>query len=106
MLTEEYSLLWVGSALLLIVLALRRDVLHELARCLGVHYPPALLLLALLLVVFVASLHFSVIVSRQRRQLERLIEEVAVLSAEIRGLREAQEPPESSPPAGPRERNA
>jgi hypothetical protein len=39
--------------------------------------------------VFVASLCFSVIVSRQRQQIERLIEETAVISAELRDLRAA-----------------
>lgn len=88
-LSEEYSLIWISFSLVLLALALRRDLLHAVAGWLGVHYPPAVLLLALLLVVFVASLHFSVIVSRQRRQIERLVEEVAVLSTEVRGLREA-----------------
>jgi hypothetical protein len=37
--------------------------------------------------VFVASLWFSVIVSRQRQQIERLIEETAILSAELREVR-------------------
>jgi hypothetical protein len=37
--------------------------------------------------VFVALLCFSVVVSRQRRQINRLIEETAILSAELRDLR-------------------
>ena len=51
------------------------------------YYPPVLLLLLLILMVFVALLCFSVIVSRQRRQIHRLIEETAILSAELRDLR-------------------
>ena len=57
------------------------------ARWLGVYYPPAVLLMVLILMVFVASLCFSVIVSRQRQQIERLIEETAILAAELRELR-------------------
>ena len=41
----------------------------------------------LIVMVFVASLCFSVIVSRQRQQIERIIEEMAILSAEVRELR-------------------
>jgi len=48
---------------------------------------PAVLLMVLILMVFVASLCFSVIVSRQRQQIERLIEETAILAAEVRELR-------------------
>jgi len=89
-LTEEYSFLWIGFALLLLVLSLWREILHAVARWLGVYYPPAVLLLALLLFVFVASLYFSVVISRQRRQIERLVEDLAILAAEVREVREEQ----------------
>jgi len=90
-LTEEYSFLWIGFALLLLVLSLWREILHAVARWLGVYYPPAVLLLALLLFVFVASLYFSVVISRQRRQIERLVEDLAILAAEVREVQEVQE---------------
>jgi hypothetical protein len=86
-LTEEYSFLWILSALALLLLSIRRQILDTTARWLGVYYPPAVLLMVLILMVFVASLCFSVIVSRQRQQIERLIEETAILAAEIRELR-------------------
>ncbi len=89
-LTEEYSFLWIGFALLLLVLSLWREILHAVARWLGVYYPPAVLLLALLLFVFVASLYFSVVISRQRRQIERLVEDMAILAAEVREARERE----------------
>ena len=86
-LTEEYSFLWILSSLVMLVLSARREILHTLAAWLGVYYPPMVLLLLLIVMVFVASLCFSVIVSRQRKQIERLIEETAILSAELRDLR-------------------
>jgi hypothetical protein len=89
-LVEEYSLLWVLASLALIGVSLRRDILDNTARWLNVHYPPAVLVLLLILIVFVASLCFSVILSRQQRQIERLIDETAILSAEIRELRKAR----------------
>ena len=88
-LTEEYSFLWILCSLALVVLSLRRQILDTAARWLGVYYPPAVLLMVLMLIVFVASLCFSVIVSRQRQQIERLIEETAILAAEVRELRGA-----------------
>jgi hypothetical protein len=90
-LTEEYSFLWILSALALVGLSLRRDLLDTAAGWLGVYYPPMVLLMLLVVMVFVASLCFSVIVSRQRQQIERLIEETAVLSAELREERAARE---------------
>ena len=87
-LAEEYSFLWIASSLALLAVSIRREILHAAARWLGVYYPPILLVMLLIVIVFVASLWFSVIVSRQRQQIERLIEETAILSAELRELRE------------------
>ena len=89
-LTEEYSFLWILSALALLAVSAKRQVIDTTARWLGVYYPPIILVLLLILMVFVATLCFSVIVSRQRRQIERLIEETAILSAELRELRKNQ----------------
>jgi hypothetical protein len=91
-LTEEYSLLWVLSSLAMLILSVRREILHTVAQWLGIYYPPMVLLLLLVVMVFVASLCFSVIVSRQRQQIERLIEETALLSLELRDMRSARQP--------------
>jgi hypothetical protein len=90
-LAEEYSLLWIVCSLTLVGVAVRRDLLDRAAAWLGVYYPPMVLLMLLIVMVFVASLYFSVIVSRQRQQIERLIEETAILSAEVRAERAARE---------------
>jgi len=88
-LTEEYSFIWIFCSVGLLGLSIWRDSLHAAAHWLGIFYPPALLLLVLFLFVCVASLYFSVVISRQREQIERLVEEMAILSAELR--RERQE---------------
>lgn len=86
-LTEEYSFVWLVCALALLVAALgRRIFLDRVALAIGIYYPPAALLLVLVFFVFVASLSFSVVVSRQRQQIERLIEETALLEARLREL--------------------
>jgi len=86
-LAEEYSALWIVLAVAMIGIALRRDVLDSAARWLGVFYPPAVLVLGLVAIIFVAALSFSVILSRHQRQIDRLIEENAILGAELRELR-------------------
>jgi hypothetical protein len=91
-LTEEYSFVWIACSVLLLVLSLWRGILHVLAAWLDVHYPPAVLLLVLMFFVFVASLSFSVIASRQRRQIERLIEDVAILRTRVRELAGDRDP--------------
>jgi hypothetical protein len=95
-LTEEYSFLWIGCACALLALSLWRNVLDLTAAVLGVHYPPAVLLLVLTFFVVLASLYFSVVVSRQRQQIERLVEDVALLDADVRSLKAASREPVST----------
>ena len=90
-LAEEYSGLWIASALMLIVVSLRREVLDFAAGWLGIYYPPALLVLILVAIIAAASLSFSVILSGQQRQIDRLIEENAIMAAQLRELRESKQ---------------
>jgi hypothetical protein len=86
-LTEEYSVLWVLCGTALLVFSIWRDALHLAAHALGIYYPPAVLILVLVFFVFVVSLSFSVIVSRQRQQIERMIEDLALIDRDLRELR-------------------
>jgi len=86
-LREEYAFVWLIGALGLLGLAVWRNSLDLVARWLGVYYPPAVLLLAVILAVFIVSLYFSVVISKQRQQIERLVEELALLEADVRASR-------------------
>jgi hypothetical protein len=85
-LTEEYSFVWIVCALALLGLSIARRLLDRVALSLGIHYPPAALLLVLILFVFLASVSFSVVVSRQRQQIERLTEDLALLEGRTREI--------------------
>ena len=92
-LTEEYSLIWLAVSCALLAFSLSRNLLHVAARWLGVAYPPALLVLGVVGGGFVGLLYMSVVLSRQRREIERLVEEIGVLSAKVDDLeREARQP--------------
>jgi hypothetical protein len=83
-LSEEYSFFWIVTSAALIVLSLARRALDAAALRLGIRYGPALLLLVLIFFVMIAALHFSIVISRQRRKIDRLIEDVALLEARHR----------------------
>ena len=83
-LTEEYSFVWIALTFGLLGLSVWREALHRVARWLDVAYPPGVLLGALIIAVFIASLYFSVVVSRHRQQIERLVEDMAILAARQR----------------------
>ncbi|PYR77294.1 MAG: hypothetical protein DMF86_09580 [Acidobacteria bacterium] len=91
-LREEYAFVWLVGAAALVVLSIWRNSLNIAANWLGVYYPPAVLLLGVILAVFVVSLYFAVVISKQRRQIDRLVEELALLEAEVRGLQSAAVP--------------
>jgi hypothetical protein len=103
-LVEEYSFLWIACALVMLAVSIWRELLHAAARELGVHDPPNVLLIVLTGVVVVTLLGVSVILSRQRRQIDRLIEETAILAAEVRELRtrESAKAAQDSGPDRPR----
>ena len=86
-LVEEYSFLWIAVAVVVLAISIWRELLHTAARDLGVHDPPNVLLIALTAAVLFALLGVSLILSRQRRQIERLIEDTSILSAEVKDLR-------------------
>ena len=78
-----------------------RELLHTAARDLGVHDPPNVLLIALTAAVLFALLGVSLILSRQRRQIDRLIEDTSILSAEVKDLRSRGENATYAPGSGP-----
>ena len=104
LLAEEYALVWLLGTGVLLLFSISRRVLHALARFLGIYYPPALLVLMLVLFGFVAGLYFSVAISRQRAQIERLVKEVSILAAKAsegeRGTPVGREPAEISTSSG------
>ena len=86
-LSEEYSFIWIVCAIALFALSVWRNLLDLAASALGVHYPPAVLLLVLTFFVVIVSLYFSVVVSRHRKDIEKLVEDVALLDEQVRALR-------------------
>ena len=86
-LAEEYSALWIVGALVLLGASIRRDMIDRTAAWLGIYYGPAVLLLGGIVVVSAVLLWMSVILSRQQTQIDQLIEDTAILSAQLRDAR-------------------
>jgi hypothetical protein len=97
-LTAEYSFIWIVCSVALIGLSLARRQLDQMALAFGIFYPPAALILVLILFVFLASVSFSVVVSQQRQQIEKLIEEAALMDAELRELKDKVSSATTGPP--------
>ena len=86
---EQYSLLWIIAAVVLVLLALFSPTVDRLAHMVGIYYPPAFLFLVAILMILVLQFHFSTVISNLREQNKALIQDVGILEAEVRKLRES-----------------
>ena len=79
-LKEEYSLLWLLACVVVLTVTLWRGALFYLSSLLGVGeftVVPVVVIGAILLLAI--NLHFSVRISKQSEQIQKLAEEVAIL---------------------------
>jgi len=79
LLKEKYSVLWLASALAILVLAIRKHLLDTIAGWLGVSYAPSLLFLVAFLFIMLIILHFSVVISIFHDKNKVLTQEIALL---------------------------
>jgi hypothetical protein len=83
-LSERYALLWLGSALVLLVLSAWANLLNKVSDLLGVAAPVNTLFAVGLGFVLLLLLHFSVTVSRLSEENKLLAQESARLDQELR----------------------
>jgi hypothetical protein len=82
-LREEYILIWLLVALVLIFFTVFRQQLDALAALAGVYYAPSLLFLIIFGGVLVYSLHLSVVLSKQAEQIKTLAQKIAIMEREM-----------------------
>jgi hypothetical protein len=80
-LKEEYSLLWIATALVLLLLSAWYSLLVKVTNLIGGVAPSSTLFFFGLLFVMAMLLHFSVRTSQLERRLTALIQEIGLLSA-------------------------
>jgi hypothetical protein len=89
-LMERYALLWLLSGLVLLGLAIWRNVLEIVAKAIGVFYPPSALFIVAFGFVLLLLLHFSVVVSRLSDQNKLLSQRLALLEERATRPRQGQ----------------
>lgn len=78
-LLERYALLWLFSAIVLLMLAIWRGLLEDIASAIGVAYAPNALFFIAFAFVLVLLLHFSLAVSRLTDQSKALAQRLALM---------------------------
>lgn len=86
-LREEYSLLWLGTAIVMMVVGVWRDLLHGLATTVGIVYPPNLLFLLAALFLLFIQLYFSTVITKLTQENKEIAQQVALLRHDIETLR-------------------
>jgi hypothetical protein len=97
-LLERYALLWLLSALVILVLAVWRGALERVAHAVGIYSPPNALFFIALAFILVLLLHFSAAVSRLADQTKVLAQRQAIVEHSVRELEERR--PEGQPDTG------
>ncbi len=101
-LREEYSLLWLATALALIILSVSRPLLDVLANLVGIYYPPSALFLVAMIFVLGILLHFSTVLTRLTQESKENAQQLALLRWQLEEARKKLDqlsPPSISTPA-------
>ena len=83
-LQERYALLWVATALVLLVFALWRDGLNVLAKTVGIAYPPSALFLIAAVFILAVLLHYSTAISELAERNLMLAQRIALLEQKLK----------------------
>lgn len=75
---ERNSMLWLGGALLILILSLAPNTLIIIAELVGVDYPPTLLFLFVSIAVLLIILQQSIQISKLQERLNELTQQMAI----------------------------
>jgi hypothetical protein len=94
-LQERYALLWVMTAVVLLVFALWRDGLNVLASTVGIAYPPSALFMLAAVFILIVLLHYSTAISELAERNLMLAQRIALLEQKLKEA-DAPQSPDSS----------
>ncbi|MBN2200409.1 DUF2304 domain-containing protein [bacterium] len=86
-LQEKYSILWIASAVVMVVLSVWTQLLKSFSAWIGIFYPPSALFAVAVFCGLVIALHYSVVLSTLTSQNKTLAQELALLREEVARLR-------------------
>ena len=91
-LREDYSLLWLGTFGVLVILSLARQTVLEFiaVRVMGIAYPPTALFVIGFALLLVVMLQFSRVITQLSRQNKQAAQQIALLNMRIHKLEQEQ----------------
>lgn len=86
-LREDYSLLWLATAIGMLALALWRDaLLGFVSKAMGIFYPPTALFVVAAGFMLLLLLQFSMVITRLARENKQAAQHIALLNQRLRAL--------------------
>ena len=85
-LREKYALLWILTAVVLLVLSVWRGLVDSIALSLGISYGPIVIVAIGALFILVVLLHYSTVISALTDRSVVLAQRVAILEQRLRDL--------------------
>jgi hypothetical protein len=86
-LREEYSVLWLATSMIMLVLVLKYDWLVALTRLIGASLPTTTLFLGAIVFLVLVAVQFSINLTRLSNQMKNLAQENALLKSEMEVLK-------------------
>jgi hypothetical protein len=96
-LSLRYSLLWMLSGVIMLVLALFPGLLDRFARLIGIYSSVNALFAVIFFCGLMLMISFTVIVSREKQEIVRSIQRTALLEKRIQDLEKRIQEPEKRP---------
>lgn len=87
-LKERYSLIWLATAIVMIIFSVWRSLLDVIAGAIGIYYAPSLLFLLAIGFLILLLLNHSVAVSSLTKKNERLAQEIGILKTRLKNIEE------------------
>lgn len=85
-LSEAYSLLWVFTAIIFIIIASFPSLLGHISELIGIQYAPATLFLILIVCMLFLMFQFSILLTIRSKQTKRLAQEIALLKNKLESI--------------------
>ena len=83
---EQYALLWILTAVLLVLVPIFVDVVDAISYALGILYPPAFIFLIALMCILIILFQFSMSISRFSEEIKVLAQDIALLTRRVEDL--------------------
>ncbi len=80
-LREEYSILWLFGAFVILVLSVKQDWLNRISLAAGIAYPPSFLFLIGILFIMLILIHFSIAISKLHQMNKKMAQEIALMKS-------------------------